>query len=128
MERLVCKACGSAALMPMDVVVQTDEDGHERLVDGEDTESRFFTCHVCGDNWLSLKEQPAEGDCQIIFIHQMGMDPILKRVAYMETHVVLNEDTVGHWDYFLNDDPVDADVWHAKLRDRRKLLKSICSN
>jgi predicted SnoaL-like aldol condensation-catalyzing enzyme len=114
--------------MPMDVVVQTDEEGQERLVEGEDTESRFFTCHVCGDNWLSLKEQPAEGDCQIVFIHQMGMDPVLKRVAYMETHVVLNEDTVDHWDYFLNDDPVDADVWHAKLKDRRKLLKSICSN
>ncbi len=126
MERMVCKACGSAALMPMDVVVQSEQ--HDFEIDPEDSESRFFSCHVCGDNWLSLKEHPDDGDCQIVFIHQMGMDPVLKRVAHMSTHVVLNEDTVDHWDYFLNDDPVDADVWHAKLRDRRRTLKSICTN
>ncbi|NNE45290.1 MAG: hypothetical protein HKN37_01380 [Rhodothermales bacterium] len=126
MERRVCKACGSDAMVPMDVVVEADE--YEDLISDDDTESRFFTCHVCGDNWLSLKEQPSGGECQIVFIHQMGMDPVLKRVAHMETHIVLNDGTVGHWDYFLNDDPVDADIWHAKLRDRRKLLKSICTN
>lgn len=122
----MCKACGSAALMPMDVVVQSEDQEYE--VSSDEGESRFFTCHVCGDNWLSLKEEPMYGECQVVFIHQMGMDPVLKRVAHMETHIVLNENTVDHWDYFLNDDPVDADVWHEKLRDRRRTLKSICTN
>ncbi len=126
MERLVCKACGSEAMVPMDVVVEAEE--LEELLGGVDTESRFFTCHVCGDNWLSVKEKPVEGDCQITFIHQMGMSPILKRIAHMQTPVVLQESTVDHWDYYLDDNPVEKEEWFGKLEKRRKLLKSICTN
>ncbi len=126
MERLKCKACGSDAMVPLDVVVEADE--LEELLGSEDTESRFFTCHVCGDNWLSVKAEPDNGDCQITFIHQMGMSPILKRVAHMQTHVILKENTVDHWEYFLDDDQVDEDEWYSKLKKRRKTLKSICTN
>ena len=40
---------------------------------GGEHEARFFTCHVCGDNWLSVKQTDFGGDCRITFVHQMGM-------------------------------------------------------
>ncbi|HET6568798.1 MAG TPA: hypothetical protein VFG50_12600 [Rhodothermales bacterium] len=122
MERLKCKACGCYSMMPMEVAVEEDGD-----VLGNDQESRFFTCHVCGDNWLSVKET-AEGECQITFIHQMGMEPVLKRVAHMQTPVLLSDNTVEDWDYFLGEDEVLEEEWHEKLTDRRQILKSVCSN
>ena len=94
MEWLVCKACGSSAIMPMDVTLDGQDlddiedielDGFEMMEeeypedsdldgdDAEDHESRFFTCHVCGDNWLSVREDSEDATCHITFIHQMGM-------------------------------------------------------
>ena len=167
MEWLICKACGSSAIIPMDVEVENvdlstgefdvseiDEDGildldgvsddfdddppgednleadesalAESLTNGEQ-ESRFYSCHVCGDNWLAVKEQEIEG-CQVTFIHQMGMAPVLKRVAHMQTHIVINESTVENWKYYLDDEMIDEVAWLAKLNDRRQVLKSVCSN
>lgn len=123
MEKLQCKACGSYSMVPMDVVVDEDESN---LI-GEEQESRFYTCHVCGDNWLSVKET-RRGDCKITFVHQMGMSPELKRIAHMDTHVIVTDDTVDHWEYYLDDEKIGPDAWHEKLVSRRKVLKSICSN
>lgn len=124
MEKLSCKACGSFAMMPMDVAVQ-DEDQYDIYTDT--SESRFYSCQVCGDNWLSVRQEE-EGDCQITFIHQMGVAPTLKRVAFMQTHIVLNENTVDRWQYFLDDQEIDEDIWMEKLKDRRDILKSISCN
>lgn len=109
-------------MMPMEVAVEEEGD-----VLGNEQESRFFTCHVCGDNWLSVKET-GEGVCQITFIHQMGMEPVLKRVAHMQTPILLSDNTVEDWDYFLGEDEVKEEEWHEKLTDRRQVLKSVCSN
>ena len=125
MEKLHCKACGSYSMVPMDVVVE--EDAEEPDPSNEDQESRFYTCHVCGDNWLSVKETH-RGDCKITFVHQMGMSPELKRIAHVDTPVVVNDDTVDHWEYYVDDEQIGPDAWHEKLVSRRKVLKSICSN
>ena len=125
MEKLQCKACGSFGLIPMDVAV---EDMEDELDLDQDQESRFYTCQVCGDNWLSVKSTSDEGDCQITFIHQMGMQPVLKRVAHMDQSIVLSESAIGDWEYFLDDESVREEEWRTKLDNRRALLKSICSN
>ncbi len=93
-----------------------------------DQESHFYTCHVCGDNWLSVKQTEDDGSCQITFVHQMGMEPELKRVAHMQTSVVLNEDTVDYWEYFLGEKEVTEDEWFEALKKRRSILKAVCSN
>ena len=124
MERLTCKACGSDGMLPVEI----EEERDDELLLTDDQESRFFTCHVCGDNWLSVKKVEFGGDCRITFVHQMGMQPTLKRVAHMTTPVVLNEQTVEGWDYFLGDDEVDEAEWRLRLRQRRSLLRAICSN
>ncbi len=124
MERLKCKACGSYSMMPMEVAVEEQGDP---LVASEQ-ESRFYTCHVCGDNWLSVKEMGHTGDCKITFVHQMGMAPVLKRVAHMRNHVLLAENSVGLWEYYVDDESADEEYWHEKLNSRRRVLKSICSN
>ena len=62
----------------------------------DDHEARFYTCHVCGDNWLTVR-RVEDGDCRITFVHQMGLQPLLKRTAHMSTPVLLNEDTVERW-------------------------------
>ena len=124
MEKLQCKACGSFGLIPMDVSVEADDD----LGILDEHESRFYTCQVCGDNWLSVKSTDDDGDCQITFIHQMGMQPVLKRVAHMDQGIVITERAVGAWEYFLDDEVVMEEEWQTKLDNRRALLKSICSN
>lgn len=123
MERLICKACGSESMLP----VELDEESEGDLLSDEQ-ESRFFTCHVCGDNWLSVKKIELGGDCRLTFVHQMGMQPTLKRVAHMSTPVVLNEHTVDGWDYYLGDDEVDENEWKHQLDRRRTLLRAICTN
>ena len=111
-------------MMPMDVAVE--ENGGSLL--GSEQESRFYTCHVCGDNWLSLKEVRDDGVCKVTFVHQMGMAPVLKRVALLKSSVLLTENSVGLWEYFVDDEEIEEASWHAKLQNRRKVLRSICSN
>lgn len=125
MERIQCKACGSSSMMPMEVYM--DEEEQDALL-GDDRESRFFTCPVCGDNWLSVKETDDEGQCTVTFVHQMGMEPVLKRIAMMQTPIIINESTVDEWTYFLDDQQIDEDIWFDKLTERRSVLKSICTN
>jgi len=124
MERLKCKTCGCYSMVPVEIDEQADE---EQLLFEDEQESRFFTCHVCGDNWLSVK-QVESGDCQITFVHQMGMQPLLKRVAHMETPVLLNENAIGAWNYYLGDDEVAEEEWRDELDKRRLLLRAICTN
>lgn len=93
-----------------------------------DQESRFYSCHVCGDNWLAVREVEPEGACLVTFIHQMGMAPVLKRIAHMQTHVVINDSTVESWEYFLDDEPIAEEPWLERLKGRRRVLKSVASN
>lgn len=111
-------------MVPMEVSVE----GDEQTILGGEQESRFYTCHVCGDNWLSVKETSRKGDCQLTFIHQMGMEPVLKRIAHLQTHIVVADNTVERWEYFIDDDEIEASTWHEKLTTRRTVLKSICCN
>ncbi|WP_420454389.1 hypothetical protein [Rubrivirga sp.] len=124
MDRLQCKACGSHSMLPMDL--EADESDELDFMTDEH-EARFFTCHVCGDNWLSVRRVEA-GDCRITFVHQMGLQPLLKRTATMTTSIVLNEDTVDRWDYFLGDAEVGEGRWRDTLDERRRVLRSICTN
>jgi hypothetical protein len=115
-------------MVPLEV--EPDEEGMEEGIDplAPDHESRFFTCHVCGDNWLSVKLTEADGDTRITFVHQMGMQPTLKRVAQMSTPIVLADGSVDRWDYFLGDDEVAEEEWRQVLDRRRFVLRSVCSN
>ena len=123
MDRLQCKACGSSSMLPMDI--EPDEAEEMDLTD--DQEARFYTCHVCGDNWLTVR-RTEDGACKITFVHQMGLQPLLKRTAVMTTPIVLSEQTVDHWAYFLGEDEVPEDDWRDRLDERRRVLRSICSN
>lgn len=110
----------------MDVIVESDDDLKQLL--GTDQESQFYSCHVCGDNWLSVKETESTGGFKITFVHQMGMSPTLKRVAYMDPVLSAGELGADDWEYFLDDQQVEEHSWRQKLVNRRKILKSICSN
>lgn len=141
MDFLKCKACGSIGMVPMDVRLLEADDSAEssdyrdyiESAGGESTsegdeDSRFYSCHVCGDNWLSIRRRETDGHSRVTFIHQMGVQPILRRVAYLQTDMVVNDRTVDHWEYFLDDDEVAEGEWMDKLADRRKVLKAICTN
>ena len=135
MEFLKCKACGSIGMVPMDVGL-LDEDGpfkgteiHDIESDGDkDEDSRFYSCHVCGDNWLSIRRRDDYGQSKVTFIHQMGVEPVLRRIAHLQAEFVVNDRSVDHWEYYLDDDEVAEGEWMDKLEDRRKVLKAICSN
>ena len=111
-------------MLPMDLEPDVLDDAELTL---DEQEARFFTCHVCGDNWLTVRRLE-DGDCKITFVHQMGLQPLLKRTAHMTTPVVLNEDTIERWDYFLGDSEVGEGRWRATLDERRRVLRSICTN
>jgi hypothetical protein len=110
----------------MQVVFEDDEDKPDVL--GDEQESRFYSCQVCGDNWLSVKETSADGECTITFVHQMGTSPVLKRVAHMTNQVIVDDDNVDQWEYYKGDEPVEEDEWQETLSDRRETLKSTCVN
>lgn len=125
MEKLKCKACGAFSMMPMDVMLD-DAEAIEEL--GTEKETRFYTCHVCGDNWLSIKETDLGGQCQVTFVHQMGTHPLLKRVAFMQTPVVLGHQTVDHWIYYEDEDEIAEDTWKEVLDERRRIMRSASTN
>lgn len=127
MEALTCKACGTDSLLPMQVMFEEEDNDLSNLM-GEEQESRFYRCPVCGDNWLSVKETDAQGTCQITFVHQMETTPMLRRVAHMDTPVVVNSDTVDHWEYYLGEELVSEEAWQETLDDRREVLRSVCMN
>ncbi len=124
MEKLKCKACGCYSMLPVEVTVE--EEG--TTFEGEH-ESHFYSCHVCGDNWLSVKEPGDAGRARVTFIHQMGIEPVLKRTAVLDTETAQpREEAASLWEYYLGDETVDSAAWKEKLVSRRKVLKSICSN
>ena len=123
MPFLTCKACGAEAVTPVEMSVE-DSDGFFADAD----EAHFYTCQVCGDNWLSIKRVPLGEAPEITFVHQMGLQPQLKRTARMANAIVLNESSVDDWSYFLGDDEVDEDAWRDRLTERRRVLKSVCTN
>lgn len=123
MDRLQCKACGSLSMLPMEI----EADEAEEMELSDDQEARFYTCHVCGDNWLTVR-RVENGECKITFVHQMGLQPVLRRTAVMTTPIVLSEQTVDHWAYYLGEDEVDEERWLDRLDERRRVLRSICSN
>ncbi|MCH8246475.1 MAG: hypothetical protein IH951_08715 [Bacteroidetes bacterium] len=122
MERLKCKACKCYSMVPMEVSLEAEE------IEDPNADSKFYTCHVCGDNWLSVREDEDTGESRVTFVHQMGMSPVLKRVAHLQKHVVLKETTVEKWDYYFDDEEIEEKRWQEKLNNRRKILKSICTN
>lgn len=126
MEKLHCKTCGCESLQPMQVTLD-DEDAVDNLMGGEQ-ESRFYSCQVCGDNWLSVKEKTPDGACTITFVHQMGTSPVLKRVAHMSNPVVISDESVDEWEYYKGDTPVEEAEWESVLSDRRDTLKATCMN
>lgn len=123
MERLKCKACSCYSMAPMEV--STYEDGE---TEGAIADSTFYSCHVCGDNWLSVREDEDEGDSRVTFVHQMGMSPTLKRVAFLQKDEILQDTAVDKWEYYFDDEMIEERDWREKLQNRRKVLKSICTN
>jgi len=109
-------------MVPMEVSLEAEE------IEDPNADSKFYTCHVCGDNWLSVREDEDTGESRVTFVHQMGMSPVLKRVAHLQKHVVLKETTVEKWDYYFDDEEIEEKQWQEKLNNRRKILKSICTN
>jgi hypothetical protein len=112
-------------MLPVDVVLDPEE---AEPMPAKDQESRFFSCHVCGDNWFSLKETDQSGCCHITYIHQMGVAPLLKRVVSIDTSIGADDINVDLWDYYLGETQVPVNQWLAQLDERRRTLKSICSN
>lgn len=130
MDKMTCKTCGCESLQPMQVVFEEDEDDStpdDGVLD-EDQESRFYSCQVCGDNWLMVKEKTPDGTCTVTFVHQMGTSPVLKRVAHMNNAIVIDDENVEAWEYFLGEEEVEEDRWRNLLSDRRETLKSTCVN
>jgi hypothetical protein len=126
MDLLTCQACSSAGIVP--VAVEAERLDRHALRLGGDHESRFFTCHVCGDNWLVVRVTVAGGGTRITFIHQMGMEPTLRRCTNLSSPVQVMETGTHMWDYFLGEDAVAEGEWLALLQRRRLLLRSSCSN
>jgi hypothetical protein len=127
-EKLTCKTCGCESLRPMQVMFDKEEDHEVQNLLGGEQESRFYSCQVCGDNWLSVKEKTADGSCTITFVHQMGTSPVLKRVAHMDNPVIVSDENVDEWEYFRGDEPVPEEEWQSTLDDRRETLKATCMN
>ncbi|HYE57529.1 MAG TPA: hypothetical protein VD948_03445 [Rhodothermales bacterium] len=123
MSFLTCKACGAEAVTPLEM----DVEGGEGLLSDAD-EAHFYTCQVCGDNWLSVRRMPEGGTAELTFVHQMGMQPLLRRTALMNNAVVMSEASVDTWSYFLGDDEVDEEEWRDRLKERRHVLKAVCTN
>lgn len=111
----------------MQVVFEEEDEENQNLL-GEEQESRFYSCQVCGDNWLSVKEKSADGECTITFVHQMGTSPVLKRVAHMTNSIVISDDNVEEWEYYKGDEPIEEEEWEETLSDRRETLKATCMN
>ena len=127
MDKLKCKTCGALSMIPIEVAIEEDPGDLSALLDHE-PESRFYTCHVCGDNWLSVTEQEGGGQCKITLVHQMGMSPVLKRITHTHTLVFRKDEPAADWTYFLDDQEIDQEVWLDKLSKRRQVLRAICMN
>ncbi len=122
MHLLTCKACGADAVTPLEM----DTRHGDGVIEGAD-EAHFYTCQLCGDNWLSVRRDEGERP-MLTFIHQMGMRPVLRRVAVMTNVVVMSEASVEMWSYYLGDDEVPEREWRSTLGERRQMLRSVTMN
>ncbi len=125
MDFLTCKACGTEAVVP----VELPPDANFLSEIGQDAdEVHFYSCQVCGDNWLSVKRDAVGGACEIEFVHQMGMKPTLRRSALLTNTVVMTEASVDHWSYFFGEAEIEEDDWRDQLDERRHILKATSLN
>ncbi len=108
-------------MAPVEVLVH--DENAEPI--SQQQESFFYTCHVCGDNWLSIREKNEGEVDQVTIIHQMGMKPLLKRVGHVYP---FSGETITDWIYFMDEDEITEELWQEKLSARRSILKSICTN
>lgn len=90
--------------------------------------SQFFSCHVCGDNWLSMRTTSKSGKPMLVFVHQMGMDPMLKRAGVLRFLYPEDAMIVDDWEYFIGENAVAEDTWRSELDRRRFVLRSTCMN
>ena len=137
MEKLLCKACGTHSVdvstVDEDVLEGADflrfdeTSDDDPLGDFGGEEARFYSCPLCGDNWLALRRDRVDGRADVTFVHQMGIQPVLRRTAHLASSV-LTEAAVDGWDYFYGDDAVSEGAWRTRLDARRRVLRSICTN
>lgn len=106
-----------------DMQARCTDEAEER-----DKDSLFFSCHVCGDNWLSIRTTSESGRPLLVFVHQMGMNPILKRAGVFRFTYPEDGMVVDDWEYFIGDDSVTEGTWRTELDRRRFLLRSTCMN
>ena len=138
LDKLLCKACGTQSIdvstVDEDVLEGADflrfDDTTEEdpLGDFAGEEARFYSCPLCGDNWLALRRDRVDGRADVTFVHQMGIRPVLRRTAHLASSVLLSEAAVDGWDYFYGDDTVSEGAWRTRLDARRRVLRSICTN
>lgn len=113
-------------MVPVDVEAVNFRDGDE-FTEG-DVGSQFFSCHVCGDNWLSMRTTSKSGKPMLVFVHQMGMDPMLKRAGVLRFIYPEDAMVVDDWEYFIGEDAVTEESWRTELDRRRFVLRSTCMN
>lgn len=125
-KKHICKCCGAKALIANRVsAVGSKEDAMEEENEGEKT---LYVCILCNDSWTSTKHVEQDGTCIINFVHLETIEPVLSRVAYANNNIVINEDTIDKWAYFIGDDRVSKTEWLNLIRKRRKVIKAIITN
>lgn len=122
MGRDICRACGSRAVRPAPVLLQSS--GEESI--GGRAESEFFACAVCGDNWLVLSEELDGGEGARTVIHQVEREPLLRKVAH--TAGAVGASNGGSYEYLVGEDVVDPAIWRDLLLDRRLRLRQEALN
>lgn len=125
---LLCDTCGARAVHLLPVELHYESDFAADLGgDFDEQESRFHTCQVCGDNWLTV-EQVSEAEKTVTVVHQMGMSPALKRIGAIPAGENLLGTFLGTWEYFLDDEAVAEADWFSNLAERRRMLRSMSLN
>jgi hypothetical protein len=124
MDRFKCRTCGMESMVNIEVEVEEGLDAPP--LEDSTQDSEFVSCHVCGDNWLSIRELGVHR-VRMTFLHQMGMSPLLKCVGHIVPGDTFDDDD-EEWEFFVDDEVVDEDAWEGLLAERREVLRSVCSN
>lgn len=110
----------------VNIEVEVEEGLDGPPLEGATQDSEFVSCHVCGDNWLSIRELGLHR-VRMTFLHQMGTSPLLKCVGHIIPGATFDDDD-EEWEFFVDDEVVDEDAWEGLLAERREVLRSVCSN